>query len=303
MKNTLIAVVGPTAIGKTGWAIRLADHFETQIISADSRQFYEEMKIGTAVPEQKELAAVKHHFIQHLSIHHPWTVGDFEREALHLLDRLFKSRSTVIVVGGSGLYLKALTEGLDKFPDADPAVRESLNQLYKNSGIEVLQKELEKVDPEYYSMVDLQNPHRLIRALEVYRTSGAPFSAFLNQPKSVRPFQTIYIGVKAERHIIYERINKRVDQMISQGLLQEAEKLLKFKNLTALQTVGYQELFKYFEGAWELDTAIEEIKKNSRRFAKRQMTWFNKVEGIIWVERESELQFVVKQINESLSNT
>lgn len=300
MRNVLIAIVGPTAIGKTSWAIQLAKEFRTEIISTDSRQFYKEMKIGTAVPSKDELAAVKHYFIQHRSVLEPWSVGDFERAATDLLDSLFINKSVIVAVGGSGLYIKALTEGLDKFPDVEPGLRERLNESYNALGLEFLQKELKKVDPEYFAMVDLQNPHRIIRALEVFHSSGVPFSKYLNHPKPPRPYHTLYIGIKADRSLIYERIEKRVDRMIENGLVDEAKKLIEFKELSPMQTVGYQELFKYFEGKWDLTKAVEEIKKNSRRYAKRQMTWFKKIQDIIWIDHDEDFQTVVEQIKSEI---
>ena len=300
MEKTLLAVVGPTAIGKTSWSVQLANHYNTEILSADSRQFYQEMRVGTAVPSEEELNSIPHHFIQHISIFQPWSVGDFEREAVALLDELFKSNDLAIAVGGSGLYLKALTEGLDEFPETDPTERERLNELYQNGGIKVLQTQLQEADPEYYTMVDLQNPHRLIRALEVFYSSGKPFSSFLNQPKKERSFRTIYLGIKAERPILYQRIENRVDQMLESGLLAEAEKLYEYRDLSALQTVGYQELFDYLQGKWDLTQAIDEIKKNTRRYAKRQMTWFRKNYDINWINFDDDFKSVVKMIDSKL---
>ena len=297
MKKTLIAVVGPTAIGKTSWSIQLAKHYNSEIISTDSRQFYREMYIGTAVPTENELNSVPHHFVQHLSIFQPWSVGDFEREALKLLDTLFANNDMILATGGSGLYLKALCEGLDAFPVIQSGIRESLNKRYEEGGIELLQKELQQGDPEYYQLVDLQNPHRLIRALEVLYSSGKPFSSFLQQPKKERSFRTIYIGLKAERAELYKRIELRVDQMIEKGLVSEADRLLDYRDLSALQTVGYQELFQYLDGKWDLPTAIEEIKKNTRRYAKRQMTWFRKIKDIVWIEFDEDLGRVLKKID------
>ena len=300
MKKTLVAVVGPTAIGKTSWSIELAKHYNTEIISTDSRQFYREMKIGTAVPTEDELKSVPHHFIQHLSIFQPWSVGDFEREALKLLDKSFANQDMILATGGSGLYLKALCEGLDEFPAIQSGIRESLNKRYEEGGLEWLQKELEEGDPEYYKIVDLQNPHRLIRALEVLYSSGKPFSSYLNQPKKERSFQTVYLGLKADREELYNRIELRVDQMIKKGLVTEAEKLLQHKELSALQTVGYQEIFQYLDGKWDLEKAVEEIKKNTRRYAKRQMTWFRKIKDILWIDYDEDLGRVIKKVDDLL---
>ncbi|NKI32550.1 tRNA (adenosine(37)-N6)-dimethylallyltransferase MiaA [Croceivirga thetidis] len=283
-KKRLIAIVGPTAIGKTALAIKLAEHYQTEIISADSRQFFKEMKIGTAVPSESELASVKHHFIQHKSINESYSVGDFEREALSLLKKLFSKFDNVIMVGGSGLYVDAVTNGLDKFPEVPDAVRLELIKKLDSEGLESLQNELAKKDPEYYQRVDLENPHRLIRALEVCVASGQPYSSFLNQNKVPRNFETIYIGITAEREIIYDRINQRVDQMIKNGLVEEVKKLYPYKKLNALQTVGYKELFQFFDGRVTQQGAVKEIKKNTRRFAKRQLTWYRKKDDMLWVD-------------------
>lgn len=302
MKKTLIAVVGPTAIGKTSWAIELARYFGTEIISTDSRQFYSEMKIGTAVPSKAELAEIRHHFIQHRSIQEPWSVGDFEKAALRLLQDLYKNRELLIAVGGSGLYMQALAEGLDEFPEVDPAIRTALNEEYKSKGLAELQLQLEQEDPEYYGRVDLQNPHRLIRALEVSRTSGRPYSSYLKKSKISRPFRTLYLGIEAPREEVYDRIEKRVDKMMESGLLEEARGLFAHKELKAMQTVGYQELFRYFEGEWELDRAVAEIKKNTRRFAKRQLTWLRKNDAILWIGRKDPIKEVVNKIENQLKS-
>jgi tRNA dimethylallyltransferase len=283
MKKTLVSVVGPTAIGKTARAISLARHLGTEIVSSDSRQFYKEMEIGTAVPSPKELAMAKHHFIQHKSIFDTYSVGDFERDALQRLETLFKDKDVVVMVGGSGLYNDAVTKGLDKFPPIDPEIRKQLNRILKKDGIEVLGAELQKRDASYYRQVDRANPHRLIRALEVCIGTGKPFSSFLSQEKNSRPFRTLTIGLEADRQLIYDRINTRVDRMIADGLVDEVKNLLEHKQRNALQTVGYQELFNYFEGKWALDFAVSEIKKNTRRFAKRQLTWFRKNEETLWI--------------------
>ncbi len=300
MINTLIVVVGPTAIGKTTLAISLAKHFNTEIISADSRQFYKEMKIGTAVPSSEELSSAKHHFIQHKSVLENYSVGDFERDALVVLEDLFKQRQVVILVGGSGLYVDAVVKGLDKFPKVDPKIRIQLNQTLHKHGIEPLQKQLKQLDPSYYERVDLENPHRLIRALEVCIGSGQPYSSFVGQEKPKRPFRTITIGINASREIIYNRINTRVDLMINEGLLEEAKLLYHHKELNALQTVGYKELFVHLDGEADLDHAISEIKKNTRRFAKRQLTWFRKSENIQWIDHEYVIKDVIQTIEGNL---
>ena len=297
-KKNLISIVGPTAIGKTTLAIAIAKHYNTEIISADSRQFYKEMSIGTAVPSTEELASVPHHFIQHKSIFEEYTVGDFEREAIEKLAILFEDNDIVVMVGGSGLYVDAIKDGLDNFPPIDPEIRETLNQTLKTEGILSLQERLKILDMDYYHQVDLNNPHRLIRALEVCIGSGLPYSSFLKQKKPKRNFSTITIAINAEREIIYDRINQRVDIMMEQGLLEEALSLKEQQSLNALQTVGYRELFNYFKGEFGLDTAIAEIKKNTRRFAKRQLTWLRKKEDIIWVDYNYDLNRVLKRIEQ-----
>ena len=283
-KKILLTVVGPTAIGKTSLAIDLALHFGTEIISCDSRQFFKEMSIGTAVPSSEELAQVKHHFIQHKSIFDTYSVGDFERDAITLLKELFKQHNVVIMVGGSGLYADTVVYGLDDFPEVSPEIRNELNELYQKQGITYLQTRLKDLDPIQYTQMDVQNPQRMMRALEVCITSGKPYSSFLNKKETFRDFTNITIGLTAEREVVYNRINERVELMLENGLLIEAQTLFPHKKLNALQTVGYRELFNFFEGKTSLDFAIEEIKKNTRRFAKRQYTWFHKNKDINWFE-------------------
>lgn len=298
--KTLIAVVGPTAIGKTNLGIQLAKHFNTEVISADSRQFFREMYIGTAVPSEEELSTIPHHFVQHKSIFDPYSVGDFEKDALTSLDKIFKTKDYAVIVGGSGLYVDAVIKGLDEFPKVQPQLRETLNQKFKEEGLPYLQKELLSKDPEYYAIVDIENPHRLIRALEICMTANQPYSSFLNQKKKVRMFDALYVGIEADREVIYERINKRVDLMMEAGLLSEAEKLYPNRHLNALQTVGYRELFQYFDGNFTLDFAISEIKKNTRRFAKRQLTWLRKNNSILWVEYDDEPEAIISKIKQHL---
>lgn len=283
-KKFLICIVGPTAIGKTALSIKLARHFKSEIISGDSRQFYKEMRIGTAVPEEAELALVPHHFIQHKSIEEPYSVGDFERDAISKLKELFSKHDVVIMVGGSGLYIDAVINGLDYFPEVDKSIREELNKEFTEKGIFSLQKKLKQLDPEYYKEVDKENPHRLIRALEICMGTGKSYSAFKKGKKADRFFTPIFIGLTAEREIIYERINKRVDLMLEAGFMAEAQGLLPKKKLNALNTVGYKELFQYLDRKMAFDDAISEIKKNTRRFAKRQLTWFRKNEKIEWFD-------------------
>ncbi|MFV8226601.1 tRNA (adenosine(37)-N6)-dimethylallyltransferase MiaA [Christiangramia aquimixticola] len=297
MTNYLVNIVGPTAIGKTALSIEVAKHYSTEIISADSRQFYKEMNIGTAVPEPEELNAVPHNFIQHKSIEETYNVGDFEKDAIARLTEIFSENKLAVMVGGSGLFTKAVIEGLDDFPEADPKIRENLNEHLEKDGIDWLQQKLFILDPDYYRIADVQNPHRLIRALEICIATGKPFSSFLNTKKDSRDFKTISIGLTAERELIYDRINQRVDIMIETGLEEEARNLFPYRKLNALNTVGYKELFNYFEGNSDLDTAVAEIKKNTRRFAKRQLTWFRKDESIKWFDRDTKPEEILAYID------
>ncbi len=298
--NFLITVIGPTAIGKTAMAIEIAKHFNCPILSADSRQFFKEMSIGTAVPSPEELEAAKHYFIQNISIFDEYTVGDFERDAIAILDELFKENNVVVMVGGSGLYIDAVLKGFDDFPDIDSSVREQLKEKYEAYGINYLQQELERLDPEHYNNVAKENPQRLMRALEVCIGSDKPYSSFLNIKKNSRNFTPIIIGLEADREIMYNRINYRVDLMVQAGLIEEAKALYPHKSLNALQTVGYRELFSYFDGDYSLDFVVEEIKKNTRRFAKRQMTWFKRNEAAKWFDFTIPPQTVINYIKEQL---
>ena len=292
-RKTLLTIVGPTAIGKTRMAIALATHFGTEILSCDSRQFFKELRIGTAVPSAEELMAAPHHFIQHKSIFEAYSVGDFERDAIALLDKLFKKHDVVVMVGGSGLYAKAIIDGLDDFPEVDEVIRQELNEAYVQKGIEYLQELLKTLDEVQYNQMDVQNPQRLIRALEVCRASGKPYSSFLQRKEKQRDFTSVQIGLTADRTEVYERINKRVDMMLEEGLLIEAQNMMPYKHLNALQTVGYKELFSFFEGECSFEAAIEAIKMNTRRFAKRQFTWFQKDKRIKWFDYRSSLEEVV----------
>jgi len=301
MTNTLISIVGPTAIGKTALSIKLAQQFNTEIISADSRQFYKEMNIGTAVPSLEELNAVKHHFIQHKSINDSYSVGDFEREAISEIDTIYESSPIVVMVGGSGLYVKAITKGLDYFPEVNANIRIELNEQLKSEGLEQLQEQLKSLDNEAYKTIAIANPQRIIRALEICLGTGKPYSSFLTNPEKTRNFKTVTIGLNAERSIIYDRINQRADLMLEHGLLEEAEKLFAYKHLNALNTVGYKELFAYFEGTTTLEFAISEIKKNTRRFAKRQLTWFRKDKLIQWFDYETDITKFIKYIEQQIN--
>lgn len=299
--QTLISIVGPTAIGKTTLGIDLAIHFNSEIISCDSRQFFKEMTIGTAVPNIDELLAAKHHFIKHISIFDEYNVGQFEKDALLKLDELFIKNPIQIMVGGSGLYLDAVLNGLDDFPEVDLSIREELTQLLKEKGIEYLQVQLKELDLESYKNIAIDNPHRIIRALEICLGTTKPYSSFKNKPKTPRNFNSIKIGLIADRKLIYDRINQRVDLMMENGLLEEAKKLHPFKHLNALQTVGYRELFAYFDGKISLDFAVSEIKKNTRRFSKRQLTWFQKDENTLWYDFKTDYKTIIDKISERLT--
>ena len=301
MSKHLIAIVGPTAIGKTSLSIALAKHFNTAIISCDSRQVYKEMSIGTAVPTNEELAAVKHYFIQSKSIFEPFNVGQFEREALEILNTLFKTKDVVIMVGGSGLYADAVINGLDYFPEVDPNIRIQLKKELENDGLYALQLKLKQLDKESYKSIEIQNPQRLCRALEICMGTGKPYSSFKNKVKKERAFKTTLIGLETTRETLYERINKRVDIMFDTGLLEEATNLYAHKELNALQTVGYQEIFNYLDNVYSLDIAINTIKRNTRHFAKRQITWFKKNKNITWFnfkKTEGIIPFLEAKLND-----
>lgn len=282
VKNKLICVVGPTAIGKTKMAIRLANAFDTEILSADSRQFYREMHIGTAKPSAEELSAAPHHFIDSLSITDEYSAGDYEKDALTLLNDLFSKHQTVILVGGSGLFVDAVCQGLDNLPKPLPGVRDKLNADFREQGIESLQRRLKEVDPAYYAAVDIHNSQRVIRALEVYESTGKPFSSFRVKNPELRNFDVIRVGLNMDRASLYARINARVDAMVAAGLEQEARALFPFRANPPLLTVGYAEFFAYFEGTSTREDAIENIKQNTRRFAKRQLTWFKRYPDTEW---------------------
>lgn len=286
--NILIVVVGPTAVGKTALAVRLAKHFNCDVLSSDSRQFYQEMSIGTAKPSTKEMDGVTHHFIDSLTIHDEYTVADFEVDALKKLNELFAVNRIQVVAGGSGLFVKTLLEGIDYFPDVDPQIRIDLATNLEEKGIAYLQKQVEQLDPDYYQEVDQENPQRLLRALEICIGTGKPFSSFRIKKDSKRNFNVLKIGLHTERELLYRRINQRVDLMIAQGLEQEVKALHPQKGLVPLKTVGYTELFDYFDEVHDLERAIELIKRNSRRYAKRQLTWFKKDQEVSWFEPEQE---------------
>lgn len=296
----LISIVGPTAIGKTTLSVKFAQHFNTEIISADSRQFYKEMLIGTAAPTKEELSQAKHHFIHHKSVIDNYSVGAFEKDAISKLNELFKTHNIVIMVGGSGLYVDAVTKGLDYFPDVDPEIRKNLNKTLEYKGIETLQLQLKELDIDTYNTIEISNPHRVIRALEICIGTDKPYSSFLKKKKKKRDFKTITIGLTADRELIYDRINKRVEIMIKNGLLNEVKSLQKYQNLNALNTVGYKEIFNFLNSKWSLDFATEEIKKNTRRFAKRQLTWFNKNSNTFWFDYKTDTKIIIDSINNEI---
>jgi tRNA dimethylallyltransferase len=305
----LITIIGPTAIGKTSLSIALANHYNCEIISCDSRQFFKEMRIGTAVPSEMELPQAKHHFIQNKSIFDTYTVGDFEKEVITKLDELFATNDFAILVGGSGLYVDAVLKGFDAFPEIDASIRVEVQQNYEQNGLDYLQQKLQELDPDYFEILTkenpqtLQNPQRMMRFVEVCIGSGRPYSSFLNKEKNIRNFTPILIGLEANREIIYERINQRVDLMMNEGLLAEAEILFPNKELNALQTVGYRELFQFFDNEITLNFAIEEIKKNTRRFSKRQMTWFKKIENVKWFDFETDVNKISAIIDSKIHNS
>jgi tRNA dimethylallyltransferase len=297
--KTLISIVGPTAVGKTAITIQIGDKFNAEVISADSRQFYKEMSIGTAKPSQEELNSIPHHFISSHSILDNLSAGDFEKEALKKINDLFQQHDVLLLVGGSGLFVNAVVDGLDDLPKAKEGVREALNLIYKEKGLHFIQEKLKEIDLAYYNEVDISNPQRIIRAIEVFETTGVPFSHWRKNKKTERNFRTLSIGLEMDRVLLYERINLRVDDMMNAGLLKEAESLYKCKHLPALQTVGYSELFDYIEGKCSLEEAVSKIKQNSRRYAKRQMTWFKRNPTTAWFD-PNELKAIINHIESNL---
>ncbi|AZI68562.1 tRNA (adenosine(37)-N6)-dimethylallyltransferase MiaA [Cloacibacterium normanense] len=297
MQKTLISIIGSTGIGKTKLAIEMAKHFGTEIISCDSRQFFKEMKIGTATPTDEELAQAKHHFIGHLSVQDYYSIGQYEEDALGKIEEIFEEKDFAVLVGGSMMYEKAVVEGLNDLPEANAENQEKLQKIWDEEGLEKLQEILKKLDEEYYNVVHKENPRRLLRAIDVIWQTGRKYSEIIAEPKHKRDFKVIRIGVTAPREIMYERINLRVDKMLEKGLIDEVKSLTEYQKLVPLQTVGYTEIFKYLEGTWDLDFAIEEIKKNSRRYAKRQETWNRKVENVTWLPYD----YSEEQLHEILS--
>jgi tRNA dimethylallyltransferase len=295
MKKKLIVIVGPTAIGKTTVAIEIANHFHTEIISADSRQFYKELKIGTAKPGKKELKEATHHLINSISIEHSYNVGQFETDALACLDKIFSKHDVAVMVGGSGLFVNAVCHGMDELPDSDPALRNELKTLFNDKGIIALQKKLSILDPEYYEIVDRSNTHRLIRAIEVCLLTGMKYSDLRKKEKKQRNFSVIKIGLDDDRENVYQRINDRVDAMVKNGLIDEAKTFYAKRHLNALQTIGYKESFEFIEKKISLKEAVDLLKRNTRRYAKRQLTWFRKDTEITWFkpgEQKKIIQFI-----------
>lgn len=299
--NTLIMICGPTASGKTSLSIELAKAFQTEILSADSRQFYREMSIGTAKPDSVEMDGIPHHFIGHLSVKEAYNVSAFEKDSLQLLNKLFRKQTTQIMVGGSGLYLKAVAEGIDELPDPHPALRNELNEIFLVKGIKPLQERLKKLDPEYFSEMDKNNPKRLMRAIEVCETSGRKYSELRKSVPKQRPFNIIKIGLEMPREELFERIHWRTDQMIADGLIDEVKRLKDYQSFNALNTVGYKEIFRYLDNEISLEQANTDIKTNTRRYAKRQMTWFKKDRQIQWFHPKDR-DIIMDYIKDSLKN-
>ncbi|MFA5541394.1 MAG: tRNA (adenosine(37)-N6)-dimethylallyltransferase MiaA [Bacteroidales bacterium] len=291
MNKELIVISGPTAVGKTSLAINLANEINTEIISADSRQFYKELNIGVARPSQKELNSIKHHFIGHISIQDNYNAGEYEAEAIEKINSLFQKYEKLVITGGSGMYIDAITKGMDNLPNVDKSIREELNELFKDNGITPLQEELMEKDIEYYNIVDKQNHIRLIRALEIIRQTGKTFTSFRTNPKKERDFKIKKFVLIRDREELIRRINQRVDIMVEEGLIEEARELYPFRDLNALNTVGYKELFKYFDSKISLEEAIEEIKINTRKYAKRQVTWFRKDKDYTWLSADKEINW------------
>jgi tRNA dimethylallyltransferase len=302
LKNKyLIIILGPTASGKTVAGIQIAKIFQTEIISADSRQFYKELKIGTAVPDAQQLKSIPHHFIQNISVHDYYNVSIYEQEVLGLLENLFSQKDIVLMVGGSGMYIDVVCHGIDDLPAIEPVVRKKLEQKLKDEGIESLRLDLKKLDPVYYARADLKNPKRILKALEIFIMTGIPYSSFLTGPKKERPFKIMKIGLNPDREELYENINLRVDHMIQEGLIEEARSLYQIRHCNALNTVGYKEIFDYLEGKITLEEAVSFIKRNTRHYARRQLTWFRRDTSIVWFKPE-DIASIVKFIKLETGN-
>ena len=302
MNRHLITIIGPTAIGKTNLAIKIADYFKTEIVSADSRQFYKEMNIGTAKPSNSELNSIKHHLINNKSINDNYNISDYEKDALKSIKSIFNKNDAAILVGGSGLYINTVLYGLDEIPGISDEIRNSLYLDLELKGIKKLQEELKLLDPASYSDIDINNPRRLIRALEVSISTGKSYSSFLKKKKKKRDFNIIVLGINQERSELYNKINTRVDNMIESGLINEVKELHNLKGLNALNTIGYREVFNYIEDKYSLDECINEIKKNTRRYAKRQLTWFKSIDNVEWITPDYNFEKIIAYINTLIGN-
>ena len=298
--DTLVIVLGPTGVGKSDISVQLAKHYHTEIVSADSRQFFRELSIGTAVPSAADLAEVPHHFIQNKSIHHYYNVSEYETEALQCIQELFKKVNPVILTGGSMLYLDTICNGIDDIPTVDPEIRDEVIRWYEACGIEALRQRLLKVDPEYYQIVDLNNPKRMLHAVEVCQMTGKTYTSFRTQTVRERPFRIIKIGINQDRKVLYERINQRVLRMMEAGLLEEAQSVYPCRTLNSLNTVGYKELFTFLDGDCSLDEAVDMIQRNSRKYARKQLTWFRRDQSITWFE-PNQLSEVVAFIDQKMN--
>lgn len=302
MSKTLIVILGPTGVGKTDVSINIAKHFNTEITSSDSRQVYKEMRIGTAVPESHQLAAIQHYFIHTHSIHDYFSSWECERQTLQLLSKLFKTKDQVLLVGGSMMYIDAICNGIDEIPTIDSHLRKEVYEQYKKEGIESMRLQLKKLDPVFYNQVDLKNAKRVIHAIEICLMAGKPYSELRTNSKKKRDFDIVKIGLNRDRDELYKRINQRVDLMIESGLVNEAKSLFKYKEYNSLNTVGYKELFDYFENKISLDKAIELIKRNSRRYAKRQLSWFRRDSEIKWFHPDNE-QVIINYLQEKINSS
>lgn len=298
--DTLIVVLGPTGVGKSDISIQLAKHYHSEIISADSRQFFRELSIGTAVPSSDELQMVPHHFIQNKSIHDYYNVSEYEAEALHLINELFSKVNPVILTGGSMLYVDTICNGIDDIPTVDPEVREDVIRWYEKNGIDAMRERLLEVDPAYYQIADLNNPKRLLHAVEIHQMTGMPFTSFRKKTIKERPFRIIKLGINQDRKVLYDRINDRVLQMMEAGLLEEAKSVYPFRNLNSLNTVGYKELFSYMDGNCTLEEAVDLIQRNSRKYARKQLTWFRRDQQIEWFEPE-QIQEIISYVDQKMS--
>jgi len=297
--NTLIVVLGPTGVGKSDISIQLAKHYHTEIISADSRQFFKELCIGTAVPDKKDLSEIPHHFIQNKSIRDYYNVSSFEVEALALIDQLFQKVNPLILAGGSMLYIDTICNGIDDIPTVDTVTRNDVIKWYEQNGIEALRERLLKLDPDYYNIVDLNNPKRMLHAVEICQMTGRTFTSFRTNTAKKRPFRIIKIGINQDRKVLYERINQRVLKMIDAGLVEEARSVYPFRDLNSLNTVGYKELFAYFDGTCSLEEAIDLIQRNTRKYARKQLTWFRRDEQIVWFE-PNQLSDIINYVDDKI---